>query len=271
LGATGCSEAQIVAQSPAQCGPSVFRHVVGDVTVTAANTVIDHQWISGCVAIGSNASNVTIKDTLIASQDQCHGGNHGTLGGQINTGSGDTATGLLIEDTTVDALNIGVDNSAVGSDYFTCLRCDVTGSTHDVTASNHATIQDSYIHGLTTSASGAHEETVYADSSNHVTVEHSYLLATGGNGYVTGAFMNGGTWSGPTYTTLDNSYLEGGHGADADFACAANNLTITNNAFSTNSSNAPNYNYGWPKGAPGLTWTGNHTADTSTSINPGSC
>ena len=266
-GSTGYTEAQI------EAGQGGFTHVTGDVTVTTPNTVISHEWISGCVAI--KTTGVTIKDSLITTRDMCHGGNGQALGGAINdggTGSGELQANLLVQDTTIDGQNVSVDTTGVGTVYFKCLRCNVFGFTHDITPSDHGTIQDSYIHDLTTGASGAHEEDVYADSATNVTVEHSYTRASGGNGYVTGAFMNGGTWAPPSNITLDNSYLEGDTGVDVQEGCGSTNVHVTNNAFSNNNGyGGTDFVYGFDSNDAGNQWTANYIPEQSNAAlaNPG--
>jgi hypothetical protein len=67
-GSTGYTEAQIKHGAPG------FTHVIGNVVVDQPGTVIDHQWISGCVAIYSSADNVTIRNSLITPHgNNCQG------------------------------------------------------------------------------------------------------------------------------------------------------------------------------------------------------
>lgn len=248
----------------------MFKHLSGYITVVTPGMTIDHEWISGCVAV--DADNVTIKDSLIASQDRCHGGGSGeTTGGQINTGQGPGApTNLLVEDTTVDGVNSGGGDRAVGSQNITCLRCDITGATDDFTAGDNAKLQDSYVHGLS-SAPGPHEQGVNADTATNTDIEHSYITADclGSSCPTTGALFMGESYGNSSGLTINDSYLEGDAGADVAIGCGNTDITVRNDALSSNSSTygdeSGHGRFSW--GANG-TWSGNYDPQTKSTIPP---
>ena len=256
-GVPGYTEAPILA------GQSPLRHVIGDITVTTAGAVISNEWIDGCVAIDAN--NVTIKDSLIHTRDQCNGGNGRTAASAVNDGNGSSPTGLVIQDTEVDGMDSVGDAYGVSGDNFTCLRCNVHGFSKNVSAGNAVLIQDSYSHDLSTNAECSHSSTVYADSATNVTLEHSYLRATGtSDGCISAAFMNGGSYGAPSDDTVDNSYLEGVTGADMQEGCGSTNVHVTNNAFSgDNGYNGTDYVYGFDGRNAGNVWSGNYVPELS--------
>ena len=254
-GVPGYTEAQILA------GQSPLKHVVGDMKVTTAGTVISNEWIDGCVAI--DASNVTIKDSLIHTQDWCNGGNGRTAGSAVNDGSGPTVTGLMIQDTEVDGVNSPGDSYGVSGDNYTCLRCNVHGFSKNIAAGNAVLIQDSYSHDLSLNDQCSHSSTVYADSATNVVVEHSFLRASGTSTQcVNSAFMNGGSWNPPSNDTIDNSFLAGVAGADMQEGCGSTNVHVTNNAFSSeNGYDGTDYVYGFNPKDAGNTWSGNYVPE----------
>lgn len=241
-GSTGYTEAQI------EAGKGGFRHIVGDLTLTTPNTVIDRAWISGCVAV--DAPNVTIKDSLITTRDRCHGGNQSALGGAVNDGGvgpNELHANMLVEDTEVDGENVSVDTTGVGAVSFACIRCNVHGFTHDVAPGDHGVVYDSYLHSLTTGSAGSHEETIYADSATDFSAEHNFLRSSAGNGFVAGAIFVGNTYGPATGIAIHGNYLEGDQGSDLVVGCSNADVRITGNALSKAASG-----YGYVAG-PGAT------------------
>lgn len=265
--ATGYSEAEIEAGAPG------FIHVRHNVTITQPGRVIDHQWISGCVAIAPGASDVTIRDSLITPNGaSCSGGGGGSQSSAINNGqSGSSPTGLLIEDTTVDGANVS--DFGVSIVNSRCIRCNAFGFADnfwsgDNSASDPTVFQDTYSHDLATGLHGEHEQAFMFEGASHVAIEHVYAVASGGNGYVTGA-LNLQDWagSGPTDVVAENSYFEGVSGVDLIGSCASTYNRVAGNAFSSHNgygghdyvsyfrteSSAP--------AAVGNVWTGNYVAE----------
>jgi hypothetical protein len=255
-GVPGYTEAQILA------GHSPLKHVLGDVTITTNGTVIANEWIDGCVAV--DADNVTIEDSLIRTRDTCQGGNHGTASSAVNDGDGDTPTGLVIKDTEVDGMNSIGDAYGISGDNYTCQRCNVHGFSKNVAAGHAVLIEDTYSHDLTIHDECVHSNAVYVNSSTDVTVEHSYLRATGtDDGCVTAAFMNGGSYGPPSNDTIEGSYLAGVAGADMQEGCGSTNIHVTGNAFSDdNGFKGKDFIYGFDIHDAGNVWTGNYVAES---------
>ena len=165
-GATGFTEAQIKA------GATGFTHVSGDVHITQPNTVIDHEWISGCVDVASAATNVTIKDSLITPNgDLCKGGDNVAAASLINNGNQTGGNGLLIEDTTVDGGNV-VTSSGNGISVHDArlVRVNAFGISKNYVLPFNDTLTDSYSHDAAHTNTGDHNDPVFINSGSHVTV-----------------------------------------------------------------------------------------------------
>jgi hypothetical protein len=284
-GATGYTVAQIEAGAPG------FTHITDNVTVTTSGTIIDHEWISGCVAI--NATDVTIEDSLITPPDGdvCAGGNNGTAPSTVNNGDGSSTAGLLIKDTTVDGDNSTGNQFGVSIDEGECLRCNVFGfaknySAASNTAAHPAVFEDDYSHdlsinscypypgGCTTAAGGAssdcaHDNGFYMNSSTYVDLEHDYSILTGAGYCTTGAITNLADYGTPNNMTVTDSYMEGDAGADLYTgkagACGTPNIVVTNNAFSDdNGYNGTDFVNFWT--TVGNTWSGNYIAESGATL-----
>lgn len=263
-GATGYTEAQI------EAGASGFTHVTGDVTVTTPNTVIDHEWISGCVSIASSATNVTIKDSLIATGNECKGGDGQANPSAINNGNLSGGNGLLVEDTTVDGLNTVGDTYGISMHDGECLRCNALGFDKLYNASQNTTIQDSYGHDINTNDACAHDNDVWFDTAQNNKVEHSYMIATGGQVCGAGIDIDGAIsipsdYGPPNHDTVDDSYADGVSGVDLHLSCNGSTYqVITNNALD---GQAKSYADVWPTGT-GNTWSGNYDPSNNASASP---
>jgi hypothetical protein len=286
-GATGYTVAQIEAGAPG------FTHIARNLTIRVAGRRIDHEWISGCVAI--NATDVTIEDSLITPPDGdvCAGGNNGTAPSTVNNGDGSSTAGLLIKDTTVDGDNSTGNQFGVSIDEGECLRCNVFGfaknySAASNTAAHPAVFEDDYSHdlsinscypypgGCTTAAGGAssdcaHDNGFYMNSSTYVDLEHDYSILTGAGYCTTGAITNLADYGTPNNMTVTDSYMEGDAGADLYTgkagACGTPNIVVTNNAFSDdNGYNGTDLVSFWTPS--GNTWSGNYIARNGRRLGP---
>jgi hypothetical protein len=265
-GATGYSEAQIAGGAPG------FTHVTHDVTITQPGTVIDHEWISGCIAINSGANNVTIKSTLITSDGAaCTSNTGGTAGSAINAGTdanGKAApTGLLIEDTTVDGQNSPGDTYGVSFVHGSCIRCNVLGFSKGFWtgvngAAGPSLYQDDYVHDMNSNDQCAHMNGWFLWGSSYVTVEHSYSIMDGGDNCVTGAISIQPGPPTPNNITVDRSYAEGGDGADVNGGCGEPNIVFTDNALSNNNGYNGQLTVTYYKDGPGNVWSGNYMSET---------
>ena len=273
-GATGYTQAQIEAGAPG------FTRVRHNVTIAQPGAVIDHQWISGCVAIAPGATDVTIRDSLITPNGaSCSGGGGGSQASAINNGQSDSSPiGLLVQDTTVDGANVG--DYGVSIVNGSCIRCNAFGFADnfwsgDNGAATRTVFLDSYSHNLATGLPGAHEQAFMFEGASHVTLRHAYAIASGGNGFVTAA-LNLQDWagSGPTDVVAENNYLEGVTGVDLIGSCASTHNRITDNAFSSDNGYGGRDYVSYFRtdsgalAAVGNTWTGNYVAEVPSQATP---
>jgi hypothetical protein len=307
-GATGVTESQIMS-NPSAYG---FKHVTGNVNVTQPNVTIDHEWISGCMAIQATATNFHMTDSLVTSYSQdCQNNSSDSNPGVVVDGNTQNVpVGVVIQDSTIDAQSINLEQNPIVNDFglvlgagSTALRDNIFGYAKDVFANGQpgavTTVQDSYIHNPPAPASNSydcggpgdaqydpHEDPLWVDGSEYVTAEHDYISGAGGGDCVTAAVAFLGVDFGhPNHDTVDSSFIEGGvqpggGRPDAYFGkltdCATN-LMVTNNAFSDNGG------YGGPttdpnqlvvEYAPGSTntWSGNTIPETGGSMaEPNDC
>jgi hypothetical protein len=262
LNGTGYSEAQIEAGAPG------FTHVTHDVVITQPNTVIDHEWISGCIQIADGANNTTIKNTLVTPNpngDACSADNAG--GSAINTGQGpNIAKNTLIEDTTVDGGNPGYGSHTTGItvDAGEALRVNLFGFAQGFisdsnTAQYPALFQDDYGHGY---IGCSHDDGTWFNSSSYVTFEHGYVLMgdPGGTDCTTGALTGGSDYGPQDHVVFDNSYGEGADGEDTHAGCGSTYSAYTNNVLSTN---RKDYGSGFVATDVGNAWSGNYAVDAT--------
>jgi hypothetical protein len=280
-GSTGCTEAQIKANTGPNCtysttpGAAKFTLYTGSLVATA-NTTYDHYWINGCVTVNQVASNVTIQDSLITDPSgggTCKGDEADAQPSTINNGnSASGPTGLVVKDTTVDGEN-STYAAAIGVQLNpgSCIRCNIFGYEHqaatavDATSSTYRSLwQDTYVHNLSANASCSHENGFYFDG-NFITVEHSWVRMNGTNCGVTAALSLQHNYYQQNNITIDNGFFDGGGGAGANgdlvLGCSASNVIVTNNALSTEG--------GYPLGYWLSTGTGNNFAGNYQITNSG--
>ncbi len=269
-GVPGWTEAQIVA------GQSPLHHVVGNLTVTQDNAVIDSQWIDGCIAVKAN--NVTIKNSFVRSLNGCIGGDGTASPSTINSGgchtTSGTITGLKIQDSEIDAGNSGSGSGhvGVGACNYSLLRVNAHGGNQTLWTGSNISVTDSFIHDPTTNAAPDHTEAIDGDSGNHVTLNHNWISAANSpqSGYQTGGLALNNTWDAASYFTITNNFIEGANGTDVNFGCAdtcrswgtANHTVFTGNRLSPNTAYGSSYYYGWNASNPGNTWSDNRQSET---------
>lgn len=273
LGATGITEAQIKAD-PAGSGFTVHT---GDLTISQSNTVVDHEWIKGCITIADGANNVTVKDSLVTpSGSSCAADDAG--GSAINTGQGaKIGTGTLIEDTTVDGGTPGFGSHAAGItvDGGEVLRVNLFGFGQGYlsdtnTAAHPAVFQDDYAHGY---RGCAHDDGTWFDSSSFVTFNHGWVMTDdatqqGPDGCSTAALAGGADFGPQDHVVIENSYGEGVTGEATHAGCGSTDSAFIGNALSSNSKD---FDSGFEAGNAGNSWSGNTVAETGASLpyNPG--
>jgi hypothetical protein len=270
-GVPGWTEAEIVA------GKSALKHSVGNRTITADNTVIDGEWIDGCLSI--KADNVTIKNSLVRTQSWCYGGDGQSGPAAVSTGgchdAATSPTNLVIIDSEVDAGNTppGGTYAGVSSCNYSLVRADVHGAAVTLWAGHNVNITDSFIHDPTTNGGTDHTEAIDADSGDHVTMNHNWISAANSpqSSYQTGGISINNSWGPAKYFTVTNNFIEGANGADVNFGAApssgrpwgeAQNITFTGNRLSPFTGWGNLFSYGWNAGNPGMVWSDNRISES---------
>ncbi len=303
-GATGCTEAQLLAQSPAMCAPPYFTTITSDQSFSSSNKVVANSIIKGCVGVQAGAANFHMRDSLVYSNSQsCE---NTSSDAQTSTwGDGNTQSvpaGVVMEDTEVDGMSVNLEVNPILNDFGvilgaggTCLRCNIHGFAKDITVNGLSgrttTVQDSFIHDPPvpvndshdcTAAGGdhfdPHSDPFWADSASYVTAEHDYVSGAGGGDCVTAALSFLSDYGAPTSDVVDNTFMDGGTNPgggrpDAYFgksgSCAAS-TRVTSDAFS-NDTIAGAAVMEWNPGGSNV-WSGNYTPETSAAFGaPNNC
>jgi hypothetical protein len=132
----------------------------GPISVTKDGTVIDGKQVNGDITVRAN--NVTIENTKV-------------LGGRIDLGW--DQNGIMIKDVEVDGEGKSPSNErvpAIGSNGYTCIRCNVHGWNSGFDVRNNVTIEDSWAHDIGP-ASSTHKTALGSNGANHVVVRHNVL------------------------------------------------------------------------------------------------
>ena len=137
----------------------------GSTNITTANTVIDGKTIGSCITV--SASNVTIRNTKIS----CSNAYRAV---QVSGGS------VTIEDSEIDCK--GTNNDGLGNSGYTLRRVDLSGCENGMNVAGNVTVEDSYIHDLTT-ANGAHTDGAqFNQGASNITFRHNTINPTNGTG-----------------------------------------------------------------------------------------
>jgi hypothetical protein len=171
----------------------------GALNVTQAGAVIDGV---DTPSITVNAPNVTIRNSRIHSSSDWIVRNN--------------STGLVIEDSELDGE--GSNSMGIGSGNFTLRRVDITGSENgmDIGSAGNVTVEDSYIHDLTT-ANGAHTDGAqFGEGAHDVAFRRNTIQPTNSGTSATSAIImwdEGGTQN--TRVWIENNLLDGSHASVA--------------------------------------------------------
>jgi hypothetical protein len=191
----------------------------GGLTINTAGAVIDARDISGPVIV--NAPNVTITRSRIRTS--------------ASWGVDNNSTGLVIQDSEINGL--GSNNTGIGSGNYTLRRVEITGSENgcDIGGAGTVTIEDSYIHDLTT-ANGAHTDGCQLGEGAHdVLFRHNTISPqdTGTPGSTSAIIMWDETGTQNTRVRIENNLLDGSHASYAVYSPRqpATDIYINNNRF----------------------------------------
>jgi hypothetical protein len=177
----------------------------GALNITQAGAVIDGV---DAPSVEVNAPNVTIRNSRIHSRSAWLVQNK--------------STGLVIEDSEVDGE--GSNSMSIGSSNFTLRRVEITGSENgmDIGAAGNVTVEDCYIHDLTTSG-GAHTDGAqFGEGAHDILFRHNWISPSpqdGGSPPATSAIImwdEGGTQN--TRVRIEDNVLDGSHASVALYA-----------------------------------------------------
>jgi hypothetical protein len=272
-GVPGWSEAQILA------GLSPLAHTVGDRTITQDGTIIDGQWIDGCLAIKAN--NVTIINSYVRSGNWCVGGDGQSGPAVISTGACHDQTrspkNLRIIDSEVTAGNVGQTSlNGISTCNYSLLRVNVHGGAQTVWTASNVQINDSYIHDPSSNSAPGHTEAVDGDSGTNVQIVHNWISAVTVPvaASQTGGIALNNSWGPASFFTITDNFIEGGQGADINFGATgrawstATNITFTGNRLSPVTAYGTSYFYGWNSSLPGMVWADILQSETLQPLNP---
>ena len=196
----------------------------GPLTITTAGTVIDRRKITGCVVIKAN--NVTIKNSLLQ-----------TNGCFFNVLSDNGNTGLLLQDVEIDGQGNTTGDSAVNGGGYTCLRCDIHGTSDGFKAGTGVIIQDSWIHDLA-QGPGGHNDGVQSLGTTSLKIIHNSIVVQ--DGATSAIILSTGSASAMKNVEIRDNLLGGGaytvyggYASGRDTLSKVANISITGNRFTT--------------------------------------
>jgi hypothetical protein len=196
----------------------------GPTTITVDGSVIDSKLVTGCIVIEAN--NVTIKNSRLQSN-----------GCYFNILDNNGNTGLKLTDVEIDGQTNTTSDSSIGGDNYTCLRCNIHGTTDGAKAGDNVVFRDSYIHDLAITST-SHNDSIQSLGTNSLQIIHNTLisksgsnsaiiLSTGSASRMRNVLMQRNLAGGGGYT------IYGGYGAGTDDLSRVSNVSITENRIST--------------------------------------
>ena len=225
----------------------------GDLDINTAGYVLQNTEVDGCITIGANADNVTIRNVLVKSSG-CFW--------LINTHSG--ATGLQIIDTELDGMDNPVNDAGIGGDNYTATRVNVHNTIDGMKVGYGTTVQDSYIHDMH-ATSTSHNDGIQSLGTIGLSIEHNTIFDSGDG---TAIILLTGVASDMRDISIDRDLLAGGgftvyggYSAGQDDVSKVSNISITDNRFSTVYHPASGYYGPLTSVNPPVMHTGNVWAD----------
>ncbi|MDH4364290.1 MAG: hypothetical protein OEY70_09440, partial [Acidimicrobiia bacterium] len=220
---------------------NVGAGVTGKTQITAANTVISCQRISGTLVI--QAANVTVKDSYVTFD-----GGGGTGGGAIVVNDGGSATIDHVEVDGLDHTHTCVWHQGV-SVTIDALNCHGTDDgvfafarlAYSPTSGDNFTIKNSYFHGFTHNAANGHIDGFQTEGTSNGVISHNtFLMKDTANAAIaiwdgeknaTNIQITGNLFAGAEWVVYANDY----HPSQASpvGGNSVTNISFTNNVFST--------------------------------------
>ncbi len=226
----------------------------GPCTITQANVVIDRKTINCDLNI--RAAGVKVTRSLI--------------NGVIATDDNSNGYSFTISDSTVNAGN--AENTGIGAAHFVATRVHVYGGNRSIHCYRSCTVQDSYVHGQFTDASGvAHESGIRMGQS--ATIRHNTIGCDAPNVPPDAGCSAGLTGYGD-FDVVQNNLVEdnlflpstggfcayGGSSPGKPYSGTTNHIIFRNNTFRRGSGGNCGY-WGaitdFDSNAPGNVWVGN--------------
>ena len=199
----------------AYTGPSI---------ITRDGTVIDSKKITSCLVI--KADDVTIKNSLLQSG-----------GCFFNVLSDDGNKGLELTDVEIDGLGNTTGDAAIGGGGYSCLRCDIHGTTDGAKAGDNVVFRDSYIHDLAMTGE-SHNDGIQSLGTDSLQIVHNTIVTPKGS--TSAIILSTGSADQMRNVKIDNNLLGGGaytvyggYLAGTDSLSKIGNISITNNRFTT--------------------------------------
>ena len=213
----------------------------GRVSITAANSVVSCQRITGALIIA--APNVTVRDSIVSFD-----GGGGTGGGAIVVDDGASAT---IEHVEVDGLNhthtcVWHQGTSVTIDAMNCHGADdgvfaFARLAYSATSGDNFTIKNSYFHSFTKNAANGHMDGFQTEGASNGVISHNtFLMPTDANAAIAiwdgeknanNISITGNLMAGAQFTVYANDYHPSQSSPSG--GNSVTNITFTNNSFST--------------------------------------
>ncbi|HVX47411.1 MAG TPA: DUF4082 domain-containing protein [Mycobacteriales bacterium] len=233
----------------------------GSMDITKDGTVVSGLDVTGDITVRAN--NVVIEKTKVT-------------GGRIDLGW--SQHGVVIRDVEVDGQMKSPSDErvpAIGSNGYTCIRCNVHGWNSGFDVRDDVTITDSWAHDIGP-ANGVHKTALGSNGSNHVVVRHNVLSCEVSGCSAAIAFY--GDFTPVNDITVDNNLFntEGSYCSYEGTISGkkypnATNVTWTNNHYGRKFHQTCGIYgpaSGWGSGG-GNVWSGNVWDDTNAAIPAG--
>lgn len=225
-------------------------------TITRAGSTWDGCLFTGGVYIADGANNVTIRNSKVI--------------GRVNARYGEQ-TGLVLMDVEIDGEDRLSDNqSGIGDDNYTCIRCNVHRTGRGASARFNVTIVDSWFHDFD-HRPGDHESAIGSNGGHDMLFRHNRLECAPTQ-YCSGALVVYNNSDPVDGVTIEQNLLNGGSYClyAGSSVGPAKNVVVRDNRWGKDHYPRCAY-YGpvahWSSGN-GNVWQGNAWADGSGAVNP---
>ena len=172
------------------------------------------------------ADDVTIKNSLLQT-DGCY----------FNVLSDNGNSGLTLSDVEIDGQGNTGGDAAIGGGGYTCLRCDIHGTTDGAKAGDDVVFRDSYIHDLAMTGD-SHNDGIQSLGTSSLKIVHNTIIAPKGS--TSAIILSTGSAYAMRNVSIDGNLLGGGaytvyggYLVGVDALSKISNISITDNRFTT--------------------------------------